>query len=30
MAAWVQGRGPATPVRFSDIEVRDKLPVGWE
>jgi UDP-glucose 4-epimerase len=30
MAAWVKGRGPATPVRFSDIEVRDKLPAGWE
>jgi len=22
--------GPATPVRFTDIEVRDKLPAGWE
>jgi UDP-glucose 4-epimerase len=30
MAAWVKGRGPATPVRFSDIEIRDKLPAGWE
>jgi UDP-glucose 4-epimerase len=30
MAAWVKSRGPATPVRFSDIEVRDKLPAGWE
>jgi UDP-glucose 4-epimerase len=30
MAAWVQSRGPATPVRFSDIEIRDKLPGGWE
>ena len=30
MAAWVKGRGPATPVRFSDIEVREKLPAGWE
>jgi UDP-glucose 4-epimerase len=30
MAEWVKGRGPATPVRFSDIEVRDKLPTGWE
>jgi UDP-glucose 4-epimerase len=29
MAAWVKNRGPATPVRFSAIEVRDKLPVGW-
>jgi UDP-glucose 4-epimerase len=30
MAEWVKSRGPATPVRFSDIEVRDKLPAGWE
>jgi len=30
MAAWVKSRGPATPVRFSDIEIRDKLPAGWE
>lgn len=30
MAKWVQTRGPATPVRFSDIEIRDKLPKGWE
>jgi UDP-glucose 4-epimerase len=30
MAAWVKARGPATPVKFSDIEVRDKLPRGWE
>ena len=30
MAAWVKSRGPATPVRFSDIEIRDKLPKGWE
>lgn len=30
MAQWVQSRGPATPVRFSDIEIRDKLPKGWE
>jgi UDP-glucose 4-epimerase len=30
MAGWVKARGPATPVRFSDIEVRDKLPAGWE
>lgn len=30
MAAWVQSRGPATPVRFTDIEIRDKLPGGWE
>jgi len=30
MAAWVKNRGPATPIRFSDIEVRDKLPKGWE
>ncbi len=30
MAEWVKAHGPATPVRFSDIEVRDKLPAGWE
>jgi UDP-glucose 4-epimerase len=30
MAAWVKARGPATPVRFDDIEIRDKLPAGWE
>jgi UDP-glucose 4-epimerase len=30
MAAWVKSRGPATPVRFSEIEIRDKLPKGWE
>jgi UDP-glucose 4-epimerase len=30
MAEWVKSRGPATPVRFSDIEVRDKLPASWE
>ncbi len=29
MAEWVLSKGPATPVRFSDIEVRDKLPAGW-
>ena len=30
MAEWVNARGPATPVRFTDIEVRHKLPAGWE
>jgi UDP-glucose 4-epimerase len=30
MATWVKSRGPATPVRFTDIEVRDRLPAGWE
>ncbi len=30
MAAWVKSRGPAAPVRFTDIEGRDKLPAGWE
>jgi UDP-glucose 4-epimerase len=30
MAAWVRSRGPASPVRFSDIEIRDKLPAGWD
>jgi UDP-glucose 4-epimerase len=30
MAEWVKARGPSTPVKFSAIEVRDKLPAGWE
>jgi UDP-glucose 4-epimerase len=30
MAEWVRSRGPATPVRFADIEVREKLPSSWE
>ncbi len=30
MADWVRARGPATPVHFSDIEIREKLPKGWE
>ncbi|MCE9564910.1 MAG: NAD-dependent epimerase/dehydratase family protein [Planctomycetes bacterium] len=30
MATWVKSRCPATPVRFTDIEIRDKLPAGWE
>lgn len=30
MAAWVKTRGPARPVRFSDIEILEKLPAGWE
>jgi UDP-glucose 4-epimerase len=30
MADWVRTRGPATPVHFSDIEIREKLPKGWE
>lgn len=30
MAEWVKACGPAVPVRFSDIEVREKLPAGWE
>ncbi len=29
MANWVCSRGPAVPVRFSDIEIRDKLPASW-
>jgi UDP-glucose 4-epimerase len=29
MAEWVRSRGPAIPVRFSDIEIHDKLPAGW-
>jgi UDP-glucose 4-epimerase len=30
MAEWVKSRGPAAPVRFSNIEIREKLPSGWE
>jgi UDP-glucose 4-epimerase len=30
MARWIQRRGPATPVRFSAIEIRQNLPSGWE
>jgi UDP-glucose 4-epimerase len=30
MAAWVNSRGPATPTSFSNIEIREKLPPGWE
>ena len=30
MAAWVKARGPAEPVVFSDIEIREKLPAGWD
>ncbi len=30
MADWVKSRGPAVPVRFADIEIREKLPSGWE
>jgi len=30
MAEWVRKRGPMTPIRFSDIEIREKLPSGWE
>lgn len=29
MAAWVKSRGPARPVEFKDIEIRDKLPPSW-
>jgi UDP-glucose 4-epimerase len=29
MAVWVKARGPATPVRFSDIEIPQGLPAGW-
>jgi UDP-glucose 4-epimerase len=29
MAAWVKSRGPATPVRFDSIEIREQLPAGW-
>jgi UDP-glucose 4-epimerase len=30
MAEWVKSRGPAEPVIFSDIEIRDKLPASWD
>jgi UDP-glucose 4-epimerase len=30
MAEWVKSRGPAIPIRFSSVEIRDKLPAGWE
>lgn len=30
MAEWVKVRGVVSPVRFSEIEVREKLPSGWE
>jgi UDP-glucose 4-epimerase len=30
MAAWVKARGPAEPVLFSDIEIQEKLPAGWD
>jgi len=29
MAAWVKERGPARPVEFKNIEVREKLPPSW-
>jgi UDP-glucose 4-epimerase len=29
MAEWVRARGPAIPVQFADIEIREKLPAGW-
>lgn len=29
MARWVKERGPARPVEFKDIEIREKLPAGW-
>ncbi|MGL6075793.1 MAG: NAD-dependent epimerase/dehydratase family protein [Fimbriiglobus sp.] len=30
MADWVKNRGPASPVKFSNIEIQDNLPKGWE
>jgi UDP-glucose 4-epimerase len=30
MADWVKSRGTATPVKFANIEIREKLPSGWE
>jgi UDP-glucose 4-epimerase len=29
MAAWVRGKGPATPVEFAHIEVHKNLPPSW-
>jgi len=29
MAAWVKSRGPARPVEFKNIEIREKLPPSW-
>jgi UDP-glucose 4-epimerase len=29
MARWVKKHGPATPVVFKDIEIREKLPASW-
>ena len=29
MAAWVKSRGPASPVEFKNIEIREKLPPSW-
>ncbi len=29
MAAWVKGQGPATPVKFENIEITKKLPNSW-
>lgn len=29
MANWVKSRGPAQPVRFSNIEILEKLPKSW-
>lgn len=30
MANWVKQQGSATPIRFSNIEIREKLPAGWD
>jgi UDP-glucose 4-epimerase len=30
MADWVKSKGPAVPVQFKNIEIREKLPEGWE
>jgi UDP-glucose 4-epimerase len=30
MADWVKSKGPAVPVQFKNIEIREKLPGGWE
>jgi UDP-glucose 4-epimerase len=30
MADWVKSKGPAVPILFRDIEIRENLPGGWE
>jgi UDP-glucose 4-epimerase len=30
MAEWVKAQGPATPVKFENIEIEEKLPASWK